>query len=67
MGYFVSVLRERIANFVDPKGQNLIAEVHAGTGGGSVEVIEVMETENLLESRASIDLLRDGTSCIVQV
>jgi len=26
MGYFVSVLRERIANFVDPKGQSLLAE-----------------------------------------
>jgi regulator of protease activity HflC (stomatin/prohibitin superfamily) len=30
-------------------------------------VIEVMETENLLESGASIDLLPDGASCIVQV
>ena len=30
-------------------------------------VIEVMETENLLESEASIDLLPDGASCIVQV
>ena len=30
-------------------------------------VIEVMETENLLESGASIDLLPDGTSCLVQV
>lgn len=26
MGYFVSVLRERIANFVDPKGQSLIPD-----------------------------------------
>ena len=26
MGYFVSVLRERIANFVDPKGQSLLVE-----------------------------------------
>ena len=26
MGFFVSVLRERIANFVDPKGQGLVAE-----------------------------------------
>ena len=25
MGYFVSVLRERIANFVDPKGMSLVA------------------------------------------
>jgi regulator of protease activity HflC (stomatin/prohibitin superfamily) len=25
MGYFVSVLRERVANFVDPKGQTLLA------------------------------------------
>jgi regulator of protease activity HflC (stomatin/prohibitin superfamily) len=25
MGYFISVLRERIANFVDPKGQSLVS------------------------------------------
>ena len=24
MGYFVSVMRERVANFVDPKGQSLL-------------------------------------------
>lgn len=30
-------------------------------------VIGVMETENLLESGASIDLLPDGASCLVQV
>jgi regulator of protease activity HflC (stomatin/prohibitin superfamily) len=29
MGYFVSVLRERIANFVDPKGQSLMQAVVA--------------------------------------
>ncbi|MEM7785685.1 MAG: SPFH domain-containing protein [Planctomycetota bacterium] len=26
MGYFVSVLRERVANFVDPKGQSILGE-----------------------------------------
>ena len=26
MGYFISVLRERIANFVDPKGQSLVGD-----------------------------------------
>ena len=30
-------------------------------------VIEVMETECLLESGASIDILPDGASCLVQV
>jgi regulator of protease activity HflC (stomatin/prohibitin superfamily) len=30
MGYFVSVLRERIANFVDPKGAKLLAEGAVG-------------------------------------
>ncbi|MCC9601894.1 SPFH domain-containing protein [Stieleria sp. JC731] len=43
MGYFVSVLRERVANFVDPKGQNLLAE----------EEIDAAESEN---SGPSVDL-----------
>jgi len=30
MGYFVSVLRERIANFVDPRGQSLLADNEVG-------------------------------------
>ena len=30
-------------------------------------VIEVMETENLLESGASIDILPDGATCLIQV
>ena len=37
MGYFVSVLRERIANFVDPKGQSLLADaaIDEGAEAGS--------------------------------
>jgi regulator of protease activity HflC (stomatin/prohibitin superfamily) len=31
MGYFISVLRERIANFSDPKGQGLLASVSPET------------------------------------
>ena len=42
MGFFVSVLRERIANFVDPKGASLVADV-----------VSEDDTEN---ARASLDL-----------
>ncbi|MGB1927099.1 MAG: SPFH domain-containing protein, partial [Rubripirellula sp.] len=34
MGYFISVLRERIANFTDPKGQSLISEEELEGDGG---------------------------------
>jgi regulator of protease activity HflC (stomatin/prohibitin superfamily) len=50
MGYFVSVLRERIANFVDPKGQGLIAD-------GAVED-EQTETSIELSEGVSINDLR---------
>ncbi len=49
MGYFVSVLRERIANFEDPKGGALIAEDELGgdDGGPAVELSEGVSINDL--------------------
>ena len=53
MGYFVSVLRERIANFVDPKGMSLlsteeIVDKPAGeTPGSEVELSEGVSINDL--------------------
>jgi len=49
MGYFVAVLRERIATFVDPKGQSLIAEaqVQSDEGGSTVELSEGVSINDL--------------------
>ncbi|WP_236625647.1 SPFH domain-containing protein [Rhodopirellula baltica] len=67
MGYFVSVLRERIANFVDPKGQSLLAdavaetEAIAGTGEDGVEsktsAVELSEGVSINDLRKNLPLL----------
>jgi regulator of protease activity HflC (stomatin/prohibitin superfamily) len=49
MGFFISVLRERIANFVDPKGQSLVdtEEIAGGAGGSAVELSEGVSINDL--------------------
>jgi regulator of protease activity HflC (stomatin/prohibitin superfamily) len=49
MGYFISVLRERIANFVDPKGQGLIPakDVAAEPSEAGVELSEGVSINDL--------------------
>lgn len=57
MGYFVSVLRERIANFEDPKGAQLVA---AGElEGGSRAAIELSEGVSINDLRKNLPLLND--------
>ena len=46
MGYFVSVLRERIANFVDPKRTALLA-AEGDEGGSAVELSEGVSINDL--------------------
>ncbi len=41
MGYFVSVLRERIANFEDPRGQSLVDDKEAGEATGLSEGVSI--------------------------
>jgi regulator of protease activity HflC (stomatin/prohibitin superfamily) len=56
MGYFISVLRERIANFQDPKGQSLIADDElAGEAGRST--VELSEGVSINDLRKNLPLL----------
>ena len=52
MGFFVSVLRERIANFVDPRGQSLV-------GGGEVDSDDEESTIDLSEGVSINDLRKN--------
>ncbi len=48
MGFFVSVLRERIANFTDPRGeQSLVGESDKGSNETSVELSEGVSINDL--------------------
>jgi regulator of protease activity HflC (stomatin/prohibitin superfamily) len=55
MGYFVSVLRERIANFADPKGASLIAAGEVEGGGKSA--VELSEGVSINDLRKNLPLL----------
>ncbi|WP_295441246.1 SPFH domain-containing protein [uncultured Thiodictyon sp.] len=60
MGYFVSVLRERIANFADPKGQRLLAMMPAtseaqGDGAGP----DLSEGVSINDLRKNLPLLNE--------
>jgi len=62
MGYFVSVLRERIANFVDPKGQSLIVQEEdpgeeAGAGAPATPAVELSEGVSINDLRKNLPLL----------
>ena len=57
MGYFVSVLRERIANFADPRGTSLVGESELeGEGKSSVELAEGVSINDL---RKNLPLLNE--------
>ncbi len=60
MGYFVSVLRERIANFVDPKGQSLLADAEIDeTGKATLQTsaVELSEGVSINDLRKNLPLL----------
>ncbi|MEM9588640.1 MAG: SPFH domain-containing protein [Planctomycetota bacterium] len=60
MGYFVSVLRERIANFTDPKGQGLLTEeetVDAEAAEGTESAVELSEGVSINDLRKNLPLL----------
>lgn len=60
MGYFVSVLRERIANFVDPKGQSLLPENDIEEGeetGLQTSAVELSEGVSINDLRKNLPLL----------
>lgn len=60
MGYFISVLRERIANFVDPKGQGLLVESRLEEGAETVaqtSAVELSEGVSINDLRKNLPLL----------
>ncbi len=60
MGYFVSVLRERIANFVDPRGQSLLAESSIEKGEETVaqsSAVELSEGVSINDLRKNLPLI----------
>ena len=61
MGYFVSVLRERIATFVDPKGQSLLAdtEVQGEESGTAVELSEGVSINDLRKNLPTLNTYKE--------
>ncbi len=57
MGYFVSVLRERIANFTDPKGQGLLAQAELPAGVEQTSAVELSEGVSINDLRKNLPLL----------
>jgi regulator of protease activity HflC (stomatin/prohibitin superfamily) len=58
MGYFISVLRERVANFVDPKGQSLVEGTGLDEASGSAAA-ELSEGVSINDLRKNLPLLND--------
>lgn len=64
VGYFISVLRERIANFVDPKGQTLLTEPEvegqeAEEEGMAASAVELSEGVSINDLRKNLPLLNE--------
>jgi regulator of protease activity HflC (stomatin/prohibitin superfamily) len=57
MGYFVSVLRERIANFEDPKGQSLLGEAETDEAGIQTSAVELSEGVSINDLRKNLPLI----------
>jgi len=57
MGYFVSVLRERIANFVDPKGASLLEEEDLEGDEVGASAVELSEGVSINDLRKNLPLL----------
>lgn len=62
MGYFVSVLRERVANFVDPRGATLLNEDASDERGSlddtaSASAVELSEGVSINDLRKNLPLL----------
>jgi regulator of protease activity HflC (stomatin/prohibitin superfamily) len=57
MGYFISVLRERIANFVDPRGQSLMGSTE--DAGEEVTTVDLSEGVSINDLRKNLPLLNE--------
>ncbi|MCF7708110.1 MAG: SPFH domain-containing protein [Verrucomicrobia bacterium] len=60
MGYFISVLRERIANFTDPKGASLIADTGVKNDENEAdETVELSEGVSINDLRKNLHVLNE--------
>ena len=59
MGFFISVLRERIANFVDPKGSALLAEDDLSAEEQEASAVELSEGVSINDLRKNLPLLNE--------
>jgi regulator of protease activity HflC (stomatin/prohibitin superfamily) len=57
MGYFVSVLRERIANFADPRGASLLAGSEITAAGSSA--VDLSEGVSINDLRKNLPLINE--------
>ncbi len=57
MGYFVSVMRERIATFVDPKGQSLVGGDELKAEGEVSSTVDLSEGVSINDLRKNLPLL----------
>ena len=58
VGFFISVLRERIANFVDPRGQSLVRDEEL-EGPASATAVELSEGVSINDLRKNLPLLNE--------
>ncbi len=60
MGFFISVLRERVANFMDPKGQSLLAAEEAeGDGDVVTSAVELSEGVSINDLRKNLPMINE--------
>ncbi len=57
MGFFISVLRERIANFVDPRGQGLMVSATEGEKTNDETAVELSEGVSINDLRKNLPVL----------
>jgi len=59
MGYFISVLRERIANFTDPRGEGLVGQAELAGDAGGPATVDLTEGVSINDLRKNLPLLND--------
>jgi regulator of protease activity HflC (stomatin/prohibitin superfamily) len=59
MGFFISVLRERIANFADPRGQRLLGGAPEARAEGDVAAPDLSEGVSINDLRKNLPLLNE--------
>ncbi len=59
MGYFISVMRERIANFVDPKGKGLMGDNELSGPDAAEAAVDISDGVSINDLRKNLPLLND--------